>query len=177
MEGRGFGNVPLTLDIKLSVEDAPNSGGVMIDAIRCMKLALDRGIGGVLNSIGFYHEVPAGSIHGYRSKWWKNSLMVGESGNGAVLLAAGEGRRLRPLFDRPKPLVHLLGLALIERNILAQGMRYKGFPGYYRLLFRRSQGLFGQRRKYGVSINYCIIRAGKRKRAVGIYFPQGLSPR
>jgi len=46
MEGRGFGNVPLTLDVKLSVEDSPNSGGVMIDAIRCMKLALDRKIGG-----------------------------------------------------------------------------------------------------------------------------------
>ncbi|NLC07982.1 MAG: inositol-3-phosphate synthase [Syntrophomonadaceae bacterium] len=54
MEGRGFGNVPLTLDVKLSVEDAPNSGGVMIDAIRCMKLALDRQIGGVLNSISAF---------------------------------------------------------------------------------------------------------------------------
>jgi myo-inositol-1-phosphate synthase len=51
MEGRGFGNVPLTLDVKLSVQDSPNSGGVMIDAIRCMKLALDRKIGGPLYSI------------------------------------------------------------------------------------------------------------------------------
>ncbi|MBO8127647.1 MAG: inositol-3-phosphate synthase [Peptococcaceae bacterium] len=54
MEGRGFGNVPLTLDVKLSVEDSPNSGGVTIDAIRCMKLALDRKIGGVLTSISAY---------------------------------------------------------------------------------------------------------------------------
>lgn len=54
IEGRGFGNVPLALDVKLSVEDAPNSGGVMIDAIRCMKLALDRKIGGVLNSISAF---------------------------------------------------------------------------------------------------------------------------
>ena len=54
IEGRGVGNVPLTLDVKLSVEDAPNSGGVMIDAIRCMKLALDRKIGGVLNSISAF---------------------------------------------------------------------------------------------------------------------------
>lgn len=54
MEGRGFGNVPLTLDVKLSVEDAPNSGGVIIDAIRCMKLALDRGTGGILHSISAY---------------------------------------------------------------------------------------------------------------------------
>ncbi|NLM21199.1 MAG: inositol-3-phosphate synthase [Peptococcaceae bacterium] len=54
MEGRGFGHVPLTLDVKLSVEDAANSGGVMIDAIRCMKLALDRKIGGILTSISAY---------------------------------------------------------------------------------------------------------------------------
>src|SRR5690606_9638554 len=54
MEGRGFGNVPLTLELKLSVEDAPNSGGVMIDAIRCMKLALDRGTSGILHSISAY---------------------------------------------------------------------------------------------------------------------------
>src|SRR3989440_7817837 len=50
VEGRLFGDVPMELDIKLSVEDSPNSAGVAIDAIRCCKLALDRGIGGVLNS-------------------------------------------------------------------------------------------------------------------------------
>lgn len=54
MEGRGFGNIPIELELKLSVEDGPNSGGVMIDAIRCMKLALDRNIGGVLTSISAY---------------------------------------------------------------------------------------------------------------------------
>lgn len=54
MEGRGFGHVPLTLELKLSVQDSPNSGGVIIDAIRCMKLALDRKIGGVLTSISAY---------------------------------------------------------------------------------------------------------------------------
>jgi len=54
IEGRGFGNVPLTLDLKLSVEDSPNSGGVIIDAIRCMKLALDRKIGGILYSISAF---------------------------------------------------------------------------------------------------------------------------
>jgi myo-inositol-1-phosphate synthase len=54
MEGRGFGHLPLTIDLKLSVEDAANSGGSMIDAIRCMKLALDRKIGGILYSISAY---------------------------------------------------------------------------------------------------------------------------
>jgi myo-inositol-1-phosphate synthase len=46
MEGRMFGNVPLNLELRLSVEDSPNSAGVAIDMIRCAKLALDRGQGG-----------------------------------------------------------------------------------------------------------------------------------
>jgi myo-inositol-1-phosphate synthase len=48
MEGRMFADTPMNLELRLSVEDSPNSGGVVIDAIRCCKLALERGIGGVL---------------------------------------------------------------------------------------------------------------------------------
>jgi myo-inositol-1-phosphate synthase len=48
LEGRGFGDVPLNLEMKLEVWDSPNSAGVMIDAVRCAKLALDRGVGGPL---------------------------------------------------------------------------------------------------------------------------------
>lgn len=48
MEGRLFGDVPMHLELRLSVEDSPNSAGVVIDAIRCCKLALQRKIGGVL---------------------------------------------------------------------------------------------------------------------------------
>ena len=54
VEGRLFGDVPMEIDLKLSVEDSPNSAGVAIDAIRCCKLALDRGIGGVLHSASAY---------------------------------------------------------------------------------------------------------------------------
>ena len=58
-ECRLFGDVPMELDIKLSVEDSPNSAGVAIDAIRCCKLALDRGIGGVLHSASaFFSKHP-----------------------------------------------------------------------------------------------------------------------
>ena len=49
MEGRLFGDVPMHIELRLSVEDSPNSAGVSIDAIRCAKLALLRGIGGVLH--------------------------------------------------------------------------------------------------------------------------------
>ena len=48
MEGKLFGDVPMNVELRLSVEDSPNSAGVAIDAIRCCKLALDRGEGGVL---------------------------------------------------------------------------------------------------------------------------------
>jgi len=48
LEGRNFGDVPLNIELKLEVWDSPNSAGVIIDAVRCAKLALDRGIGGPL---------------------------------------------------------------------------------------------------------------------------------
>ena len=48
MEGRAFGNVPLNLELKLEVWDSPNSAGVMIDAVRCAKIGLDRGLSGPL---------------------------------------------------------------------------------------------------------------------------------
>ncbi|MDI6644953.1 MAG: inositol-3-phosphate synthase [Methanobacteriaceae archaeon] len=54
MEGRTFGDVPMNIELRLSVEDSPNSAGCVIDAIRCCKLALERGIGGQLTSISAY---------------------------------------------------------------------------------------------------------------------------
>ncbi|MBA7606932.1 Inositol-3-phosphate synthase [subsurface metagenome] len=54
MEGRTFGDVPLNLELKLEVWDSPNSAGVVIDAIRCCKLALDRGLKGALVSPSSY---------------------------------------------------------------------------------------------------------------------------
>ncbi len=54
IEGRGFGNVPLHLEMRLSVEDSPNSAGVVIDAIRCCRIARDRKVGGALISPSAY---------------------------------------------------------------------------------------------------------------------------
>lgn len=54
MEGRGFAGFPMNLEMRLSVEDSPNSAGVAIDAIRCCRLARDRNIGGPLTSISAY---------------------------------------------------------------------------------------------------------------------------
>jgi len=54
LEGRAFGDVPLNLEYKLEVWDSPNSAGVIIDALRCAKIGLDRGIGGPLLSPSSY---------------------------------------------------------------------------------------------------------------------------
>jgi len=54
LEGRNFGDVPLNIEMKLEVWDSPNSAGVIIDAVRCAKVALDRGIGGPLEGPSAY---------------------------------------------------------------------------------------------------------------------------
>jgi myo-inositol-1-phosphate synthase len=54
LEGKGFGDVPLNLELKLEVHDSPNSAGIVIDAVRCCKLALDHGISGTLEGPSSY---------------------------------------------------------------------------------------------------------------------------
>src|SRR6202171_76365 len=54
LEGRSFGDVPLNVELKLEVHDSPNSAGIVIDAVRCAKLALDRGISGALEGPSSY---------------------------------------------------------------------------------------------------------------------------
>jgi len=59
LEGRAFGDVPLNLEYKLEVWDSPNSAGVIIDAIRCAKIALDRKIGGpILSAASYFMKSP-----------------------------------------------------------------------------------------------------------------------
>ena len=54
LEGRSFGDVPLNVELKLEVHDSPNSAGVVIDAVRCCKLALDHGLSGTLEGPSAY---------------------------------------------------------------------------------------------------------------------------
>jgi myo-inositol-1-phosphate synthase len=64
LEGRNFGDVPLNIELKLEVWDSPNSAGVIIDAVRCCKLALDRGIGGPLaGPSAYFMKSPAVQYH------------------------------------------------------------------------------------------------------------------
>ncbi len=55
LEGRGFGDAPLEIELRLSVEDSSNSAGVVIDALRCAKVGLDRGLAGPLESPSAYY--------------------------------------------------------------------------------------------------------------------------
>lgn len=64
LEGRNFGDVPLNLELKLEVWDSPNSAGVIIDALRCAKIAMDRGMGGPLEAASAYFmKSPAKQFH------------------------------------------------------------------------------------------------------------------
>ena len=64
LEGRNFGDVPLNIELKLEVWDSPNSAGVIIDAVRCAKLALDRGIGGpLLGPSAYFMKSPPVQYH------------------------------------------------------------------------------------------------------------------
>ena len=59
LEGRDFGDVPLSLEYKLEVWDSPNSAGIIIDAIRAAKIAKDRGIGGpILSASSYFMKSP-----------------------------------------------------------------------------------------------------------------------
>jgi myo-inositol-1-phosphate synthase len=59
LEGRAFGDVPLNAELKLEVWDSPNSAGVIIDAVRAAKIALDRGIGGpILSASSYFMKSP-----------------------------------------------------------------------------------------------------------------------
>ena len=59
LEGKTFGDVPLNLEYKLEVWDSPNSAGVIIDALRCAKIAMDRGIGGpILSASSYFMKSP-----------------------------------------------------------------------------------------------------------------------
>ncbi len=64
LEGRNFGDVPVSVELKLEVWDSPNSAGVIIDAVRCAKVALDRGIGGpIIGPSAYFMKSPPVQFH------------------------------------------------------------------------------------------------------------------
>jgi myo-inositol-1-phosphate synthase len=79
LEGRNFGDVPLNLELKLEVWDSPNSAGVIIDALRCSKLALDRGIGGpLLGPSAYFMKSPPVQYRDEEAREMVESFAAGE---------------------------------------------------------------------------------------------------
>lgn len=80
MEGTTFGNVPLNLEAKLEVWDSPNSAGVIIDAVRCAKLALDRKIGGpILGPSAYFMKTPPKQFKDEEAREMTEAFIRGES--------------------------------------------------------------------------------------------------
>jgi len=81
MEGTTFGNVPLNCEVKLEVWDSPNSAGVVIDAVRCVKLALDRGIGGALyDPSSYFMKTPPKQFSDAEAQARTEAFIRGETG-------------------------------------------------------------------------------------------------
>ncbi|MBV8589726.1 MAG: inositol-3-phosphate synthase, partial [Acetobacteraceae bacterium] len=79
MEGTTFGNVPINCELKLEVWDSPNSAGVVIDAIRCARLALDRGVGGVLTGpSSYFMKSPPKQVTDYEARALTDAFIHGE---------------------------------------------------------------------------------------------------
>jgi len=79
IKGRKFGNQPVTVHAKLEVEDSPNSAGTVIDAVRAVKIALDRGIAGPLISISSYaFKHPPVQVEDHIAKQWVEEFIQGK---------------------------------------------------------------------------------------------------
>ena len=79
IKGRKFGNQPITLTARLEVEDSPNSAGVVIDVIRAVKIALDRGVSGPLISISAYaFKHPPVQVPDYIARQWVEEFIEGK---------------------------------------------------------------------------------------------------
>jgi len=80
LEGRNFGDVPLNVELKLEVWDSPNSAGVIIDALRCAKIASDRGIGGaLLGPSAYFMKSPPVQYHDDVAHRMVEEFAAGES--------------------------------------------------------------------------------------------------
>lgn len=89
MQGTTFGNVPLKCEVKLEVWDSPNSAGVVIDAVRCVKLALDRGVGGPLTGpASYFMKSPPQQFTDHEARELTEAFIRGDSAPQETFLRA-----------------------------------------------------------------------------------------
>jgi myo-inositol-1-phosphate synthase len=97
VEGRGFGGAPIELEMRLSVEDSPNSAGVVIDAIRCVKLALERGEAGPLVApSAYYMKSPPQQLRDSVALEVCNAFIEGRPFALPTTAASGKKRAINP---------------------------------------------------------------------------------
>src|SRR5439155_5835311 len=90
LEGRSFGDVPLSAELKLEVWDSPNSAGVVIDAIRCCKLGLDRKMGGALEApSSYFMKSPPTQYTDAVAHQLTEAFIAGTAGDGQAPARAG----------------------------------------------------------------------------------------
>ena len=90
LEGRTFGDVPLNVELKLEVWDSPNSAGVVIDAVRCCKLALDRGLkGAIVPASAYFMKSPPKQFTDSEAHDLVESFIVGGDGDDAAAIEDG----------------------------------------------------------------------------------------
>jgi myo-inositol-1-phosphate synthase len=98
MEGTTFGDVPLNAELKLEVWDSPNSAGVITDAIRCLKLGLDRGLSGTLVApSSYFMKSPPRQIHDDIAFNRVEAFIRGEDNETLVGTEAAPSRKTRRL--------------------------------------------------------------------------------
>ena len=94
MEGRTFGDVPLNLELKLEVWDSPNSAGVVIDAVRCCKLALDRGMSGSLvGPSSYFMKSPPVQFTDSHARKLTEDFIVENAGEGTAKKSGGKAKK------------------------------------------------------------------------------------
>jgi len=81
MEGTTFGEIPLKLELKLEVWDSPNSAGVVIDAVRCCKLAMERGLKGpIIEPAAYFMKSPPVQFTDDEARRKLEAFIAGETG-------------------------------------------------------------------------------------------------
>jgi myo-inositol-1-phosphate synthase len=101
MEGTTFGDVPLNVEMKLEVWDSPNSAGVITDAIRCLKLGLDRGLKGTLvGPASYFMKSPPQQIHDDIAFNRVEAYIRGEDNETLVGTETVKARKLRPMAGK-----------------------------------------------------------------------------
>jgi len=103
MEGRSFGDVPLNMELKLEVHDSPNSAGIVIDAVRCCKIGLDRGLSGTLEApSAYFMKSPPRQVPDDRARVMTEDFISGASDPGH----AANGHS--PVSEQHPPLEELI---------------------------------------------------------------------